>query len=197
MRLSVDIIGKAAHAGIEPEKGISSIKGAAYAISMLKEGWIDQETTVNIGIISGGEVLNAVPERTNVKIECRSQSNEKCLDQSNLIKEVFLTAGKAIGARVDVKMKLGTKAFRVSENSQIVKVAKEAISFIGLEPRILTSCGGSDATSYNEKNVETIVIGTGAKAVHTKEEHIAVKDMEKAIAIIRYICEELTHGTNT
>jgi len=191
MRLNVDIIGKAAHAGMEPEKGISSIKAAAYAISMLKEGWIDEETTVNIGIINGGQVLNAVPERTNVKIECRSQSHEKCLNQSNLIKEIFLTAAKAVGARAEVKMELGTTAFRVSEDTRSVRVAKKALSFIGLEPRILTPCGGSDATSYNEKGIETIVIGMGAKAVHTKEENIAVEDMQKVVAIIQHIFKEL------
>lgn len=196
MRLNVDIFGRAAHAGMEPEKGISSIKAAAYAISMLKEGWIDEETTVNIGIIHGGQVLNAVPERTNVKVECRSQSHEKCVNQSNFIKEVFLTAAKAAGARAEVQMELGTKAFRVSEDARVVKIAKKAVSSIGLKPRILTPCGGSDATSYNEKKIETIVIGTGAKAVHTTEEHIAVEDMVKAVAILRHICEELGGGTN-
>lgn len=192
MRLNVDIIGKSAHAGMEPEKGISSIKAASHAISTLKEGWIDHETTVNIGIINGGQVLNAVPEKTNVKIECRSQSHEKCLYQSNLIKEVFVTAAKAIGAQAEVKMELGTTAFRVSEDARVVRVAKQAVSLVGLEPKILTPCGGSDATSYNEKGIETIVIGMGAKAIHTKEENIAVEDMVNAVAIIDHIFEELT-----
>ena len=197
MRLNVDILGKSAHAGMEPQKGISSIKAAAYAISMLKEGWIDEETTVNIGIINGGQVLNAVPERTNVKIECRSQSHEKCLYQSNLMEEVFVTAAKAMGARAEVKMELGTTAFRVSEDARAVRVAKKAVSLIGLEPRILTPCGGSDATSYNEKGIETVVIGMGAKAIHTKEENIAVEDMAKAVAIIGQVLEELSRGINT
>lgn len=192
MRLNVDVIGRAAHAGMNPERGISSIKAAAYAISMLKEGWIDEETTVNIGIIRGGEILNAVPERTNVKIECRSQSHEKCLARSNLIEEVFLTAAKAAGGRAEVQMELGTTAFRVPEEARVVQVAKKAVISAGMKPKILTPCGGSDATSYNEKKIETIVIGTGGKAAHTTEEHIAVEDMIKAVSIIRHICEELS-----
>ncbi len=86
MSIKVDITGRAAHAGMEPEKGISSIKAASHAISMLKEGWIDDETTVNVGVIRGGEVLNAVPEKTEVKVECRSQIHDKCLQRSDLIK---------------------------------------------------------------------------------------------------------------
>ena len=192
MSLQVKIKGKAAHAGMEPEKGISSIKAASYAISMLKEGWIDEVTTVNVGIIKGGEVLNAVPEKTDVKIECRSQSHQKCLDQSNLIKEVFLTAAKAAGAQVEIKMDLNTRASRISEDAEVVKVAKRAVSGVGLKPNVRVICGATDASSYNEKGIETVVIGTGGRAEHTKEENIAVADMEKAVRIIQHIFKELS-----
>jgi len=192
MSIDVDITGKAAHAGMEPEKGISSIKAASYAISMLKEGWIDKETTVNVGIIKGGQVLNAVPEKTNVKIECRSQSHEKCVRQSNLIKEVFLTAAKSIGARAEVKMELSMKASHISEDAEVVEIAKRAVSSVGLKPNVRIICGGTDASNYNEKGIETVVIGMGAKAEHTKEESIAVVDMERAVDIIQHIFKELS-----
>ncbi|MEA1964674.1 MAG: M20/M25/M40 family metallo-hydrolase, partial [Candidatus Aerophobetes bacterium] len=192
MSIDVDVTGKAAHAGMEPEKGISSIKAASYAISMLKEGWIDKETTVNVGIIKGGQVLNAVPEKTEVKIECRSQSHEKCLRQSNLIKEVFLTAAKSIGAKAEVKMELSIKASRISEDAEVVKVARRAVSSVGLKPSVRVICGGTDASNYNEKGIETVVIGMGAKGEHTKEENIAVVDMEKAVDIIQHIFKELS-----
>jgi tripeptide aminopeptidase len=195
MRLDINIRGKAAHAGVEPEKGISSIRVASSAISMLKEGWIDKETTVNVGIIRGGEVLNAVPEQTNVKIECRSQSDETCLYQSNLIKEIFITAAKAARAQVDVKMELGTKNYRIPEDARAVTIAKRAVAESGLNPNVRVACGGTDATSYNEKNIETVVIGTGTKAGHTKEENIAVADMEQAVRIIRHILKDLSGDT--
>jgi len=192
MSIDVDITGKAAHAGMEPEKGISSIKAASYAISMLKEGWIDKETTVNVGIIRGGQILNAVPEKTDVKIECRSQCHEKCLRQSNLIKEVFLTAAKAVGAQAKVKMELLIKASHISEDAEMVRVAKRAVSGAGLKPNVRIICGGTDASNYNEKGIETVVIGMGAKGEHTKEENIAVADMEEAVDIIQHIFKELS-----
>jgi len=192
MSIDVDITGKSAHAGMEPEKGISSIKAASYAISMLKEGWIDEETTVNVGIIKGGQILNAVPEKTDVKVECRSQSHEKCLRQSNLIKEVFLTAAKTVGAQAEVKMELLIKASHISEDTEVVKVAKRAVSSVGLKPNVQIICGGTDASNYNEKGIETVVIGMGVKAEHTKEENIAVADMEKAVDVIQHIFKELS-----
>ncbi|MFH0887212.1 MAG: M20/M25/M40 family metallo-hydrolase, partial [bacterium] len=62
VNIEVDIKGRAAHAGVHPEHGLSAIKVAAKAISCIKEGRIDFETTANIGIIKGGMATNIVPE---------------------------------------------------------------------------------------------------------------------------------------
>jgi len=192
MTIDVDIIGKAAHAGMEPEKGISSIKAAADAISKLKQGWIDKETTVNVGVIQGGEIRNSVPEKTEVKVECRSQSHEKCLRQSNLIKEAFVSTAKALRAKTEIKMKLAIKSYCISEDAEPVKVAKQAASSVGLQPEVKAICGGTDAAHYNEKGITTVVIGMGAKAEHTKKENITVADMKKAVSMIQRILEELS-----
>lgn len=53
-RLDIRLTGRAAHAGLEPEKGISAIEVAAQAISRMKLGRIDHETTANIGQVKGG-----------------------------------------------------------------------------------------------------------------------------------------------
>jgi len=120
MDIDIEITGKAAHAGMEPEKGISAIKAASYAIAILKEGWINEETTVNVGIIEGGEIRNGVPEKTRIKAECRSLTHEKCLSQSKLIKDVFETAARSIGARTEVSMEMAYKAVRIPEDARVV-----------------------------------------------------------------------------
>jgi len=191
MSIKVDITGKAAHAGMEPEKGISSIKAASYAISMIKEGWIDDETTVNVGIIRGGEVLNAVPEKTEVKVECRSQTHDKCLRRSDLIKQIFLNAAESIGARADVSMELLVRCYHISEDTESVTIAKKAVSSAGLDPKVRSICGGTEAAIYNEKGIETAVIGMGVQSEHTKDEKIAVADMIKAVEIIQQILKDL------
>ncbi len=75
--MEFSITGKAVHAGIEPERGINSIKVASEAIANLKIGRIDSESTCNIGIISGGTATNIIPEKTYVKAEARSLNPEK------------------------------------------------------------------------------------------------------------------------
>lgn len=191
MKIIVTIMGKAAHAA-EPEKGISSIKAAVKAISILKEGWIDKDTTVNVGFIRGGEVLNSVPEKTNIGIECRSLSHKKCIEQSNLIKKIFNIVAKSSGVRVEVKMDLIAKAYKISENAKIVKIAKKMINSVGLKPNICIKVGESDAYHYNNIGIETVIIGKGGSASHTVGESIAKKDMEKVVKMLQNLFKEIS-----
>ncbi len=76
--LDATITGIGAHAGVEPEKGLSAIKIASQIIHSLPLGRIDPETTVNIGLIEGGSARNAVPETVKLYGEIRSR-NKKTL----------------------------------------------------------------------------------------------------------------------
>jgi tripeptide aminopeptidase len=187
MKIKAEFKGKSAHAGMEPEKGISAIRAAACAVTMLREGWIDQETTVNVGVINGGLVTNAVAEKALIELECRSLSHEKCIRQVEVICEVIQAAAKSIGATVDIQRDLLIKAIRIPDSTETVRAAKEAIEAVDLAPNVQVICGGTDASNYNAKGIETVVIGMGVKAEHTKDECIAVADMEKAVGIIRHL----------
>ena len=92
--------GRAAHAGFEPEKGIHAIQTAARAIAALKLGHVDEETTLNVGLISGGSVVNAVPELCTCRGEIRSYSHEKAMETLEDVRHVFETAVKEAGAEL-------------------------------------------------------------------------------------------------
>ena len=94
---------------------------------MSKEGWIDDETTVNARVIRGVSVSTPYQKKTEVKVEWRSQTHEKCLGQSNLIKQVFLAAAESVGTKAEIDIELLTKCYRIPEDAEFVKFAKEAI----------------------------------------------------------------------
>lgn len=71
------IRGKAAHAGVCPEEGANAIAAAAQAIASLRQGRIDEDTTANIGMISGGEGINIVSPECVVKGEVRSLKHDR------------------------------------------------------------------------------------------------------------------------
>ncbi|GIT16717.1 MAG: hypothetical protein CM1200mP38_3740 [Dehalococcoidia bacterium] len=89
----IEIIGRSAHAGVEPEKGISAIKISADLISKLPQGRLDEETTFNVGKIEGGSTRNTVAEKVSIQGEFRSRSTETVdnlkLQINETIKEIL------------------------------------------------------------------------------------------------------------
>jgi tripeptide aminopeptidase len=190
MDIDIEITGKGAHSGMEPEKGISAIKAASLAIATLKDGRIDPETTANFGIIQGGLIRNGVPEKCTIKAEVRSLNHEKCITLSNTYKEVFEVIAHSIGAKAEVNLNLAYKATRISEDAPMVQVAKKALKSVGIEPKIIAITGGLESAIYNEKGIEMIPIGNGVKSEHTTSENVSVEDMKKVVQVLQHILDQ-------
>lgn len=191
MFIDIEIQGRSAHAGLEPEKGVSAIHAAAYAIASVKEGRLDSETTVNVGTIRGGEVRNAVPAQVRIQAEVRSLNHDKCLNVSEEVKAAFVDAATAAGAQATVDMSLAYEAVSIPPTEKVVELAKRAVSAAGLDARLLTICGGTDASIYNRKGIPSVALGTGVQNPHTLDEQIAVADMEKVVSVVRGLLEAL------
>src|SRR4030043_1088873 len=183
MLIDIEITGKGAHSGMEPEKGVSAIKAASLAIATPKDGRIDPETTANFGIIQGGLIRNSVPEKCTIKAEVRSLNHEKCIALSNIYKEVFEVIAHSIGAKAEVNLNLAYKATRISEDAPMVQVAKKALKSVGIEPKVIVITGGLESAIYNEKGIEMIPIGNGVKSEHSTSENISVEDMKKVVRV--------------
>jgi tripeptide aminopeptidase len=189
--MDVAITGRAAHAGMEPEKGISAIRVAASAIARMPEGRIDDETTANVGIIEGGMIRNGVPERCTAKAECRSLSHEKALAQAKAMREAFEAAASELGATVEIDETVSYEARSIDVESPVVQLALAAVRSVGLDPVAKTITGGTDALILCNRGLDAVVLGTGIQGAHTTDEQITVADLETASAIIRNLLESL------
>jgi len=190
--INVEIQGKAAHAGLRPEQGISAIRAAAQAILSIQEGRIDGDTTTNVGIIQGGDARNSVPGKATVQAECRSLVHEKALQQKTAIEDAFRRAGRGMGAEVQVESEIEYEATMIAADRPVVEAAREAVRRAGLEPDVRVSAGGSDAIILTARGIESVVLGYGGKQAHSLEEHIALADMERAAAILRHLLSVLS-----
>lgn len=189
--IDVEISGKGAHAGMEPEKGISAIQAAARAITRLRLGRLDKDTTANIGTINGGIVRNGVPDKTSFAAECRSLDHQKALDLAEGMKSIIISEVSQFGAKANVKINVLCEAVSISEDSAVVDISKNAIQAAGLEPKPIFITGFTDASIYNNKGIQTAVLGIGAQNEHSTDEKIAVADMEKAVDILLEILKSL------
>ncbi|MDR1997512.1 MAG: M20/M25/M40 family metallo-hydrolase [Candidatus Margulisbacteria bacterium] len=169
--------GRAAHAGLEPEAGISAIKIAAAAISRIKTGRIDSETTANIGIIKGGSAGNIVPDETLVKAEARSHSEPRLQKQLRSMRAAFQNAAQKFGGAVEITSRREYDPVRVPPDAPIIKISKMASRKMRLPHRVLTTGGGSDASVIFGYGVPTIGLCIGMERVHTRQEYITLRNL--------------------
>jgi tripeptide aminopeptidase len=181
--------GKAAHAGVEPERGINAIVVAAEAIAAMPLGRIDEETTANIGRIQGGTATNIVPDRAEMEGEARSHDERKLEAQVQAMTEALKKAANRHGATVDIDVQRSYSTFRLSEEDGIVRRAVAAARTLGLTPALVPSGGGSDANVFNAGGIAAINISTGMDKVHTTEERIVVADMVQCAEFLLAILE--------
>lgn len=184
------IHGKAAHAGIHPEAGVSAIVAASRAIADMRLGRIDAETTANVGVIQGGKARNIIPEEVEIRAEARSRNEQKLRAQVEHMVGRFEEAAAELGARVDIDVEREYSTYRWTADDAPVKLAQRAARSIGIEAQLMEGGGGSDANVYNEKGVGAVVIGIGYEGAHSREEHAAIEDLVKTVEFVVALVEE-------
>lgn len=178
------ITGKSAHAGIEPENGISAIRVAARIISEVPDGRINAGTTANIGVIKGGTATNVVPKEVIIKGELRSQNEGDLEKTKQALFNTAETVAKQSGAQLEIAGREEYKAFRIDENDPFLRFLDEIYKECGLEPVHTTTGGGSDANIFNQNGIMAINISTGMQKVHSTEEHIHIKDLFNGSVVV-------------
>ncbi|QWU14727.1 peptidase T-like protein [Paenibacillus sophorae] len=189
-KISMQIFGKSAHAGVNPEDGISAIQVAGKAIAAMKLGRIDSETTANIGRFAGGGPTNVVCDHVQLDAEARSIVQEKVDLQLAQMREALETTVREYGAECEFRSEIIYPAFSFNEHDPIVKLAERSISSIGLTPRRFPSGGGSDANVFNGLNVPTLNLAIGYENIHTTKERIKAADIVKAAELVVAIVKE-------
>ncbi len=190
--LKIIVKGKAAHAGIEPEKGLNALYAASKAISKLKVGRIDEETTFNIGIVNGGIATNIVMEKVEFLCECRSFREEKLKQTGERIIKIFKEEVEKEGGSVEFNIQREYDGFDFPEEYELIKIVKKSAEKKGLQFKAHALGGGSDTNAYNSKGINTINLGIGMAEVHSVEEYIEISDLENMSMLLVEIVKELS-----
>jgi tripeptide aminopeptidase len=176
--IDITVKGRAAHAGIEPQKGINALAIAADALSELKLGRIDRQTTANIGTLAAGTASNAIPAEAVMLAETRSHSRKSALDQIDIMKRAFKRAvRRRRGAKLSFKKTLACRGYRYDKKDPLIKELKAAMTAHGWTVAYAESCGASDANVWAEKRIKAIDISVGYRDAHTTAERIKVDDI--------------------
>lgn len=194
----VEIKGRASHAGVAPEKGISAtLVGALALAEAQKAGWFgkvvkpDGRGTSNVGIFGGrdgkpaGDATNVVTDYVLIKGEARSPEAVFATKIAKGYGDAFAKAKgqvkdhKGQTAEVAFSHQTAYPPFKLAENSPIVKRAVKALEMLGIEATCLFSNGGLDANWLDKHGIPTVTIGAGQAEIHTIKEYVNLAEYEK------------------
>lgn len=195
----VEIIGRASHAGVAPEKGISATLIGSIAIAETRrEGWFGKivkpegHGTSNVGIFGGkggtvaaGDATNVVTDYAYIRGEARSRDAAFATKIAEAFKGAFAKAREDVkgdsGGMAEVKFthKPAYPPFELAKDAPVVKRAAKALGILGIEPVYLFSNGGLDANWLDKHGVPTVTIGAGQAEIHTIKEYVDLDEYEK------------------
>jgi tripeptide aminopeptidase len=187
--------GRAAHAGMAPEDGRSAVAAAARAIADFRLGRIDEQTSANVGVITGGTARNVVPEWCSFTAEVRSHDERKAVE---LVREMLETAAFAASlgeCEVESEVRPSFPGYRFRESDAPVALAATALRAAGFEPTYALSGGGADANVFNARGLSCVNLANGMMEIHTPDEHIAVQDLDAMVDVTLSLVDAANAGT--
>jgi tripeptide aminopeptidase len=194
-RWEVEIAGRAAHAGVHPEQGISATAVAALALAeTYNTGWFGKiskngrEGTANVGTFGGkdghsaGEATNVVTDYVHIRGESRSHHASFAHTITAAYRDAFRRAGKKVAdhrgrhARVHFQSRRDYYPFSLKESSPVVRLGFEAARRAGWDPALRVTNGGLDANWTVRHGIPTVTFGAGQHEIHTVDEYVDVPE---------------------
>jgi tripeptide aminopeptidase len=182
--LKVTVKGRAAHAGMEPEKGLNAIVVLAGIIAKLPNGRLDSETTINVGIISGGQATNIVTPEAQCTLEMRSIDINKIKALEKNVRVIARDVCASFGAKLRVEKTIQYHGFILKENERVIKTAGRAMRSVNIKPVLALSGGGSDTNIFNKSNIRAANLSCGMRNIHTTSEFIKIDDLIKGADLV-------------
>ncbi|HVA96539.1 MAG TPA: M20/M25/M40 family metallo-hydrolase [Candidatus Acidoferrales bacterium] len=188
-RFDIVITGKSGHAAF-PEKATNVIPVLGSIFSEVTTGKLDEQTILNIGTVTAGSVRNAVPGTATLRGEIRSFDENVLQKQLELFFEKVKTAARKFAVQLDIDYSVDNPTYLFEKQDQYVQQISYVFQQQDIQPTLVKSWSVSDANIFNTKGLQVINIGDGARNTHTRDESIALADMEKLVTLFQLVCQQ-------
>jgi glutamate carboxypeptidase len=188
---TLDVDGRAAHAGVEPEKGVSAIEEMAHQVLALK-ALADpvQGTTVNIGVVVGGTRPNVVAAHARAEIDVRFARRA---EMQRMVKAIESLEPRLAGARLRIGGGLDRPPMERNPGvARLAELAKRLAGEMGFELQETSTGGGSDGNFTAALGVPTLDgLGPDGGGAHADSEHLLLESWLQRTVLLRRLIEAL------
>ena len=168
--------GRAAHAGVEPEKGVNAIEELAHQVlAVHRLARPDAGTTVSVGTIAGGSVSNVIPAHAEAAVDVRAwtQAEAERIDRA-----LHGLTPVLPGARVEVTGGWNRPPLERSATQALFERVRTIGFSLGLDLQEGSTGGGSDGNFTGALGVPTLDgLGVPGAGAHADHEHILVDEI--------------------
>ncbi len=188
---ALTISGRAAHAGVEPEKGVSAVQELAHQILAL-HGLTDLEvgTTVNVGVVSAGTRPNVVAAHAEARIDVRAWTSAE-MERVGAAIQALEPALE--GTKVQVTGGVSRPPLERNVTGDLFKQARTIGRALGLDLQEGGTGGGSDGNLTGALGVPTLDgLGLPGHGAHADHEHIEVDKIGERAALLTALLVELS-----
>jgi glutamate carboxypeptidase len=180
----VAILGRAAHAGLEPERGVNaSIELAHQVLAVAAIADQGAETTVTPTVLAAGTTANTVPEAATAWVDVRAWTRAE-LDRVD--QQIRLLAPRLAEATVTVTGGINRYPLEAGVTATLFELLRAAAADAGVEPpRGVSSGGGSDGNLTGALGVPTLDgLGAVGGGPHARTEHADLRLMPGRAALL-------------
>ncbi len=176
--------GRAAHSGMEPEKGINAIAIMAQILTRIPQGHLDKETTCNVGMINGGRMINIVPDSCTIQGEVRGYDHEKVMSVVEDIATLVEQQCRVKGAKSNFDYTIHIHSYETSTESSAIRRFQDACEALGLSGNLTQTFGGSDQNPLSQHGIQGLVLSNGMYKMHTVEEYTTIEDLYQGSLLV-------------
>jgi len=188
-RFTVKAIGRAAHAGIDPEKGINAIEELSRQILKL-HAMADtaRGTTITVGVVQGGTRSNVVPAEAAAEVDVRIPSFEEAGRITSLIKAL---SPELPGARLEVRGSIYRPPMeRTAETARLFEAARTIAAQLGMDLKEGATGGASDGNFTSALGIPTLDgLGAVGGSAHGVDEWVDIQSLPHRAALLAGLIE--------
>ena len=189
-RFTVKAIGRAAHAGIDPENGVNAVEEISRQIIKLQQ-MTDRArgTTVTVGIVQGGTRSNVVPAEAAAEIDIRITSIEEA---ERVVKSIKALSPELPNARLEIRGSINRPPMeRSAETDRLFQLAHKIAAGLGIDLKEGSTGGASDGNFTSALRIPTLdglgAVGGGAHAI---DEWVDIESLPQRAALLAELITE-------
>ncbi len=187
---TVETIGRAAHAGVDPYKGINAIEEMAHQLLAI-HALADRAagTTLSVGTIEGGTATNVVPARAVAQVDTRVWTQAEA---DRLVQTMAALRPVLPGAEVRVSGGLNRPPLERKATAALFRRVQEIGRQLGMELAEGSTGGGSDGNFTGALGIPTLDgLGVPGDGAHADHEHILVDEIPGRVALLAALWQGL------